>query len=236
MKLVHPSATLFIPYYDYALNMVGMASKMCYGKCLHENTDRSELEAYIKARLDAGHESIIEHIHISAFITTDRGVTHELVRHRLASYTQESTRFIDSAKSGITYIIPSWFTDVKAGEYKDPIRGYAAIYEWTHTMLTNERAYIALRTASSTPEQARAVLPNSFATKILITANLREWRHILALRAKGVTGRPHPQIQQVMYPIWLELHDRLPVFFEAPDKPLFDIQGAENVEVTVQCV
>lgn len=246
MKLIHPSIAVHTPDYDMALRTVGMAAKICYGKSLKDATPRAELEQYIKARLDAGHESVIEHINVSVLITTCRQVTHELVRHRLCSFTQSSTRYIDETKDGgeTTLVIPSW-SNLKPGVYDynksidfsmktiGELFNADYVYDqiWLNSCLVAEYAYRVLSYKENTPEVCANILANNKAATILITANLREWRHILALRAKGTTGRPHPQMRQIMYPIWMALHDRMPVFFETPDKPLFDIPGTENVEV-----
>lgn len=234
MELRHPMVKLMLPDYPIALGIIAGASKICYGKTIDaDNINHAEWEKYVKARLDAGHESVIEHVHVTALIVCDRGVSHELVRHRLASYTQASTRFIDGSKGDMPFIIPCW-CNIKAGIYgpTTPVDCFKSQADaiWFDRMLTTESDYNKLRLEWA-PEQARSILPNSLATVICITANLREWRHILALRAKGITGRPHPQMRQIMYPIWLKLHETLPVFFDEPDEPMFKIQGSEDVEV-----
>lgn len=245
MRLIHPSIAVHTPDYDLALRTVGMAAKICYGKNLKEAMPRAELEKYIKARLKDKHESVIEHINVSVLITTNRQITHELVRHRLCSFTQSSTRFIDDTKGDgqTTLIIPPW-TNLKPDTYElsdlalkkmtiEELFNPTATYEdlWLNQCLVAEHVYRLMRGQKNAPEMCANIIANNKAATILITANLREWRHILALRAKGTTGRPHPQMQQIMYPIWMTLHDRMPVFFDTPDKPLFHIPGTENVEV-----
>lgn len=248
MKLIHPSIKIHMPDYDHALRMVGMAAKICYGKSLANDTPKAELENYVKARLDAGHESVIEHISVSVLITTNRQITHELVRHRLCAFTQSSTRFIDDTKGDgeTTLIIPSWsnlkpatydynqsidFHQKTIGELFNADYVYDQI--WLNSCFVAEYAYRVMRYAETAPEMCANIIANNKAATILMTANLREWRHILALRAKGTTGRPHPQMRQIMYPLWMALHDHMPVFFETPDKPMFEIPGTENVEVTI---
>lgn len=238
MKLQHPSVKVFVTNYQDILAKIVEATSLCYGKEIPKNMTQAERERFIVARLDMGHESVVEHASISVLITADRGVTHELVRHRLASYTQSSTRYMDGLKHGLSFIIPCWCHNLKAGVYENttPV-GKMTEGEsiWFDNMIRIDNDYKALRGKGWLPEQARSILPNSTAANIMVTANIREWRHILALRAKGTTGKPHPQMRQIMYPIWMALHDYMPAFFEEPDKPMFEIQGCENVEVDIEC-
>ncbi len=132
----------------------------------------------------------------------DRGVSHELVRHRPPSFSQESTRFCNYGK-GVTFIIPPWLPDVKEGEqdtsdlsWKNPA------YEWMTAMEDAEMAYMSLLSQGWTAQQARSVLPNSTKTQIVITAHWMEWQIILALRTDTAA---HPQMQEVMVPLASDL-------------------------------
>lgn len=137
-----------------------------------------------------GHEAMIEHVHMSVRFTVDRGVSHEIVRHRIASYAQESTRYCsyDKEKFGseITVVRPQAF---------EP--GTEAFDVWKAACQEGERAYFHLLSLGVAPEYARDVLPTSLKTEIVVTMNLREWRHFFKLRAVGTTGKPHPQMRQV---------------------------------------
>ena len=151
----------------------------------------------------SGHHSVIEHANISVRFICDRGVTHELVRHRLAAFSQESTRYANYAKdkfgNEITVIKPL-FWDEQDQNYQT----------WLQAMDMAEKAYMTLLENGAKAQEARSVLPNSLKTEIVMTANLREWRHVLNLRC----GRPsHPQIRQIMLPLLAEFNKLLPVLF-----------------------
>ena len=138
----------------------------------------------------------------------DRGVTHEIVRHRPASYCQESTRYCDysNGKFGgeITVIKPFYLQE-----------GSLSYDRWFAACAAAEQCYFDMRREGCSPQEARAVLPNSLKTDIWMTCNLREWRHILKLRAAGTTGKPHPQMAEVMVPLLQYFKKYLPdVFFD----------------------
>lgn len=239
MQLIYPSLEITFPDYRDTLLICASASALCYNKQISAEIGTDELENYVKARLDAHHDSIAEHGHISVEFTCDRGITHELVRHRLCSFTQSSTRFIDccSGKNEATFIIPSWCKNVRPGHYTATTFVNAwddkAEAIWFDQMLTTSMDYDKLREAGWTPEKARSILPNSLAAKIRVTANIREWRHIINLRAKGTTGRPHPQMLQLMLPLWCTFHEAMPVFFEPCQMSYKDIDdyGIGNVQI-----
>ena len=131
----------------------------------------------------------------------DRGVTHEIVRHRLCAYTQESTRYCNY-RGGVTFIRPFFWVESNADDSPYSV--------WLEAMKRCEEAYTLLIEMGATPQEARSVLPNSLKTEIVVTANLREWRHILKLRtAKDA----HPQMRQLMIPLLEELKEKLPVLF-----------------------
>ena len=150
---------------------------------------------------------MLEHAHITVIFTVDRGVSHELVRHRMASFVQESTRYCnysqDKFDSEIAVIAP-YYLDPRSVDYQ----------EWKNAMQVCEKAYLKMLSIDCTPQEARAVLPNSLKTEIAVTANLREWRHILKLRAAGYTGQPHPQMAEVMIPLLKEFQEKLPAVFD----------------------
>jgi thymidylate synthase (FAD) len=174
------------------------------GRVSYKSEDRitpDSAEKFIRNILKSGHESVIEHHSITIKFVCDRGVSHELVRHRIASFTQESTRYVNYTKKGFAVIKPP------AAFFKDD-----ADYEyWKASNRECEKTYVSLIESGHTPEQARLFLPTSLKTEIVVTANLREWRHILRLRtAKDA----HPQMREIMIPLLAELNQRLPVFFE----------------------
>ena len=147
-----------------------------------------------------GHETVIEHVSASLCITTNRGVTHELVRHRLSSFSQESTRYV-RYDGNMEFIKPVWYDNWSEDEQK----------MWKKSMQESEDAYIYLLKNGSRAEQAREVLPNSLKTEIVMTANLREWRHVFNLRCSKAA---HPQIRVLMINILKEFYTEMPVVFE----------------------
>lgn len=150
------------------------------------------------------HESVIEHASVSVHIVCDRGVSHELVRHRLASFTQESTRYCNYTKGKfggeIAVISPSFFPP--------GTNGYA---DWEETCEDIERQYTSLIASGAKPQEARSILPNSLKTEIVVTANLREWRHIFRLRTSGAA---HPQMREIMIPLLEQFKTHLPELFD----------------------
>jgi len=153
----------------------------------------------LAAILKNGHESVIEHEKITVRVICDRGVTHEIVRHRIASYSQESTRYCNYRLRGITFIKPFFFAKNKK-KYRI----------WLNAMHACEKAYNALIETGAAPEEARSVLPNSLKTEIIITYNLREWRHFFKLRC---SKQAHPQMREITVPLLRKFKRLLPVIF-----------------------
>jgi thymidylate synthase (FAD) len=166
-------------------------------------TDESA-RVFVAKIIKSGHLSVIEHVSITVRVICDRGVTHEIVRHRLASYTQESTRYCNynSNKFGneITVIKPCFWND---GDEKSKI--------WKQSMAQAEVAYSKLIALGATPQEARSVLPNSLKTEIVITMNLREWYHFFTLRT---APSAHPQMREITIPLLKEFQKRIPVIFD----------------------
>jgi len=187
------------------LRHIELSGRTCYksnGFCA-EVWDKERTAKFVKNLIERGHESVLEHEKITVRFICDRGVSHELVRHRIASFSQESTRYCNYTKdkfgNQITVIDPGrWMTDEQMGM-------------WTRAMDAAESQYFELIRVETKPEIARSVLPNSLKTEIVVTANVREWRHILKLR----TAPPaHPQMRELMIPLLKELKSRIPVVFD----------------------
>lgn len=187
---------------DEVMKRLELIGRVCY-KSESRITDDSAAN-FIGGVIKRGHESIIEHVSLTFRIICDRGVSHEIVRHRLASYTQASTRYCNYASdkfgNELTFIKPCfWNTD------HENYRNYIL---WELAMQYAEGTYLELIANGATPQEARSVLPNSLATELYMTANLREWRHFLKLRtAKDA----HPQMREVALMIQNILADKLPV-------------------------
>lgn len=167
------------------------------GRVAYKSEDKiapGSAECFIGSIIGRGHESVIEHYNVSVWFRCDRGVTHELVRHRLVSYTQESTRYCNYSKLGVTFVCPPWgLTD-----------------EDVAFLELSERMYNQKIAQGMSPQQARYFLPNGLKTEIVATANLREWRHILRLRT---AKEAHPQMRELMIPLLREFQLMMPVVF-----------------------
>ena len=158
------------------------AGQLCYLSFGVSRTDNKNAKQYFKNILESGHGSVLEHANITARVVCDRGVGNELVRHRLASYSQESTRYVNYGKGEIAFIQP-------------PLQSMS-VYHWRAACQVAEGAYLSLLANGETPEIARSVLPLCLKTEIVITANLREWRHIFRVRVCNKAA--HPQIRYVL--------------------------------------
>lgn len=210
MLLVKPSAELLAVSLD-ALQLIEAAGRTCY-KSEDKITDTSA-PAFADMILKRGHESVVEHASATVRFICDRGVTHEIVRHRLASYSQESTRYCDYKGGHVSYIIPPW-TSYAEGEYTNDAHILTSDFAetmWAKNCLEIEQLYRNLREAGWRAEQARSVLPNSLKTEIVMTANLREWRHFFRLRTSAAA---HPQMREVATPLLEAMKSRIPVIFD----------------------
>lgn len=209
MKIIEPSVEP-VDDFDAAAIMkkIERAGRVCYKS--EANIKADSAEKFIRGIIKRGHESVIEHATVSFKIICDRGVTHELVRHRLASYSQESSRFCDysAGKFGgeLTFIKPCFWAEDDEN-----------FLLWKETMAQLEKNYLAMRAKGAKPEEARSILPNSLKTEIFVTMNLREWRHFLKLRTAKAA---HPQMREVALKIYKILVEKLPAVFD-------DLQPAE---------
>ena len=198
------------PYYQiYAdingqemLNKIERCGRVCYkseGKI--EDGSAAKFVANIIKR---GHEAVLEHASFTVKFIVDRGISHEIVRHRIASYCQESQRYCNYAKDDfgkeITFIIPHYL------DY-----GTEGFKIWKQAMKECEKAYFQMLDFGCTPQEARAVLPNSTKTELVMTANLREWRAFFKLRTSLAA---HPQMREVTIPLLEELKQIIPVIFD----------------------
>lgn len=204
------------------LELIENAGRTCYKSEKGVDCDPGETtKRFIRNMIDSGHHSVIEHGHISVRIITDRGVTHELVRHRLAEFSQESTRYCNYSKdkfgNEITVILPVWFNDVDTnGAQGHKMNNMATnrqlqYTKWKSGCLWTEQAYFDLLSHGQTPQEARSVLPNSLKTEIVMTANAREWRHVFTLRC---SAKAHPQIRQLMLDMLKGFKEYVPVLFD----------------------
>ena len=187
------------------LKHIERCARVCY-KSEDRITDGSA-EKMVAALIRSGHEAMLEHYSFTVKFICDRGISHELCRHRLFSIAQESSRYCCYAKDKfgkeLTFINPCF--------WEPDSDNYA---RWFHEMDEAEKTYLAMIEDGATPEQARDILPTSIKTEIVMTANLREFRHFFKLRAEGVTGKPHPQMLEITIPLLKELKQKIPVVFD----------------------
>jgi len=205
MKIINQSHKI-ISLPNDVLETIEIVGRTCY-KSENKITTNSSSK-FTQMLINRGHHAMIEFGDIIVKFITNRGVTHELVRHRLCSFGQESTRYVNY-KKGVEFIKPVW------GNFTDEINTTPQIespeLEWIHAMESAERHYINLINKGWRPEQAREVLPNSLKTEIVVKANIREWRHIFKLRTSKAA---HPQIRKLMEPLLIKLKQQLPVVFD----------------------
>jgi len=185
-----------------AINQINEAARTCYRS--EEKAGAENGEKLVKKLKDLGQHAMLEFADITVKITTDRAVSHELVGHRVASFAQESQRYVNYGGGSIKFIKPSW-----AGKHEDA-------YEiWKRAVNQAAETYAEMIGFCGIPAQsARTVLPNSTATVIIIKANIREWLHIFSLRGSAAA---HPQMRSLMLPMMADFHARLPLIFDAPE-------------------
>lgn len=203
MKIIPPSFEIMdnINGQDM-IRKIEQFGRVCYKS--ESNISDGSAERFVRNIIKNGHESVIEHEKISVKIICDRGVSHELVRHRIASYSQESTRYCNYYKDKfgkeLTLIKPV-FWDEDSEEFRI----------WLNTMKNIEKAYFSLIEAGAKPQEARSILPNSLKTEIIATMNLREWRHFFKLRT---SARAHPQMREIACPLLKTFQQLIPIIFE----------------------
>ncbi len=198
MKIVSPSIKL-LWITENPEQMIELAGRTCY-----KSEDKITPESagkFVKMLINSGHHAMIEHAVAAFRIITDRGITHEIVRHRLASYAQESTRYCNYSKDKF---------DNECSFIQPPDLSYDQLSIWRGNCQIAENRYFGLLKIGCTPQIARSVLPNCLKTEIVMTANLREWRHFIKLRGSQAA---HPQIRSVAYLVWLTLNAQAPNVF-----------------------
>lgn len=184
------------------LKKIEMCGRVCYKS--ENKIQNDSAEKFIAAIIKRGHESVVEHVSFTVKFIVDRGVSHEIVRHRLASYSQESTRYCNYSKddfqSEITVIEPCFL--------EPGTEGYDL---WETSCSISEKMYFKMLDWGCTPQEARSVLPNSLKTEVVMTANLREWRLFFKLRTSMAA---HPQMREVTRPLLDQLKSIIPVIFD----------------------
>lgn len=205
MKIIKPSFEILTPIdRDKVLKHLETVARTCYKS--EDKITETSAPKMIKALVKRQHMAMVEHFSVSVKMVVDRGVSHEIVRHRMASYAQESTRYCNYSKgqfgSEITVIEPCFFNK-HSMEYA----------LWAGSCMHAEKVYNELIEMGRSPQEARSVLPNSLKTEIVVTMNLREWSHFFNLRAVGTTGTPHPQMKEIAVMVLEKFAELLPELF-----------------------
>lgn len=203
MKIINADVEFITPIDGAAiLKRLEQCGRVCY-KSEAKITDTSA-PAFVAGIIMRGHEAVLEHCSFTVKFICDRGVSHEIVRHRVASYCQESTRYCNYSKEGfgseITVIKPCFLHPYTDG-----------FNLWEEGCLFAEQTYFNLLECGCSPQEARSVLPNSLKTEVVMTANIREWRHFLKLRCSPAA---HPQMREVALILLDKLHSLIPVCFD----------------------
>lgn len=203
MKVINAGYEFITPIDgNIILKRIEQAGRVCY-KSEDRITDESAIR-FAKDIINRGHEAVLEHCSFTVKFIVDRGVSHEIVRHRVASYCQESTRYCNYSKdkfgNEITVIKPCFWEE-----------GSNQFIEWKSAMKIAESHYFDLLAMGATAQEARSVLPNSLKTEVVMTANIREWRHFFKLRCSPAA---HPQMREVAVPLLKELQEKIPVLFD----------------------
>lgn len=198
IKISKPEVFLLnTPSQHIALTMFEACARTCYQSFSKQK--EGSAERLLLHCIESGHHSTLEHLSLTVRFITSRGVTHELVRHRLCAFSQESTRYVKYDTTA-EFIEPYWYQTATAH----------AQQLWISAM-TSAISYYTLQLKNGlSPQAARGVLPNDLKTDIVVTANIREWRHILSLRLEKDA---HPDMRLIMQPLAQHFVERLPLFF-----------------------
>jgi len=207
MRIISPSYEILTPISEGGiseLSRIERIGRVCYKSEDRITDDGESAKKFVSMLIKNHHEAMIEHSSLSVKFIVDRGVSHELVRHRIASFAQESTRFCsyDKDKFGneITVIKPC-FWEEDSENFK----------EWKMTCKNAESTYFYLLSNGASAQEARSVLPNSLKTEIIMTANYREWRAFFKLRTEQAA---HPSMREITTPLLKELQQRIPIIFD----------------------
>lgn len=206
MKIVKPGFEILTEFTGHELEHLEKVGRTCYKS--EDKISEGSAEKFVRMLVGRGHEAILEHGVITVRFICDRGISHQIVRHRIASFAQESTRYCsyDKGKYGgeITVIKPCFLEE-----------GTPNYDRWYLACRNAEEQYMKMLRHGMTAEEARSVLPNSLKTEVIMTANYREWRHFFAMRCSKAA---HPQIREIAIPLQKEFAKHIPVLFEDSDE------------------
>ena len=203
MRIVEPKVEIITPINgDEILKHIEKVGRICYKS--ESNITDDSAEKFVAGIIKRGHESVIEHFNITVKFITDRGISHEIVRHRISSYSQESTRYCNYQKE-------KFGDEIAVIKPKDIEEGTQEYNEWVKAMLYAENQYMYLIHMGCKPQTARSVLPTCVKTEIAMTTNLREWRHFIKLRSSKAS---HPDIRVLAIDLLNQFKENIPVIFD----------------------
>ena len=195
---------------DTPVGFIAMVARTCYKSKPKDprfdspisdvriDAQRDADETLVRSLIKRDHGAMLEHSFLSVRFVTDRAIANELVRHRHFSFAQQSSRYVNASKRGYEFVLPDGLTQ----DQETLVRAQC---------IDAAERYDCLMTLGAKPEIARAVLPLSLATTLVVSGNLREWRHAIKLRtAKDA----HPQMRALMTPLLIELRERIPIIFD----------------------
>ena len=208
MKIVEPKYEILTDISEGGikeLQQIERVARVCYKSEDKITPDGESAKKLVGFLVKQGHEAMLEHSQLSVLFTCDRAIANELVRHRIASFAQESTRYCNYSKEKfggeLSFVKPSYISD-----------GTREYYAWETVCVDAEATYLCMVSdLKLRPEQARCVLPLCLKTEIVVTANYREWRNIFKLRTPVAA---HPQMRELMCPLLLEVQKKIPVVFD----------------------
>ena len=201
MKIIEPSVKILTPIDgNMILKHLEECGRTCYQS--HDSAGEGSAEKLIRQIIKSGHESVLEHFLITVKLKTDVGAYKDITRHRLASFSIESTRWCNYSKG-------KFGTELK---FMKPCNIEGELYEdWLKAMEYIEKMYMQMAEKGAAPDQLRMILPHSTAAEVCMSANLREWRHIFRLRTAKAA---HPSVQQIMKMVLAEFKAKIPVIFD----------------------
>lgn len=219
MKIIKPSYEIWTKISDGGmdeLKFIERVARVCYKSEGLITEDGESAERLVSKLIQNGHEAMLEHASLTVRFICDRGIANEVVRHRMASFAQESTRYNCYAKdkygNEITVIKPLFYQQTNGEKGEDQYDNeYWKFDLWLQSCQQAEKTYLDLLNRGSTPQEARSVLPNSLKTELVMTANYREWRHFFKLRTSPAA---HPQMREITIPLLKELQSRIPIIFD----------------------
>ena len=209
------------PYYEILtsidgikeLQQIEVAARVCYKSEEYIKENGESAKKLVAMLIKSGHEAMLEHSQLSVKFIVDRGVSHEIVRHRLFSFAQESQRYCaynkDKFGNEVTFIKPLFYRP--EDDDWDKTQEYDWGIDWCRACKTAEESYFRMLDNGASPQMARSVLPNSTKTEIVVTGNYREWRNFFKLR---VDKAAHPQMREVTIPLLKELQSKIPIVFD----------------------